>query len=133
MRFYLHGKLDPGVAENLKAAGHQVHEPAELAAGAPGETGEPDASEPRELLAAMAARQWMLLTNDRDLVQQACDQRLPGPAIMVLLVGAISPAAQRDAIVRLFERYPRLSPGRLYTITPGRVKVRQLPQPRRSE
>ncbi len=133
MQFFLHGQLDPGVAENLKAAGHQVHEPAELAAGVPGEPAVPDSGDQRELLAAIAARQWMLLTNDRDLVQHACDQRLPGPAIMVLLVHAISPAAQRDAIVRLFERYPRLSPGRLYTITPGRVKVRQLPQPRRSE
>jgi hypothetical protein len=28
---------------------------------------------------------------------------------------------------RLFDRYKRLSPGRLYTVTGSRVKVRQLP------
>ena len=32
---------------------------------------------------------------------------------------------QDDAIDRLFTRYKRLSPGRLYTVTGGRVKVRQ--------
>ncbi|NNM87014.1 MAG: hypothetical protein HKL95_00675 [Phycisphaerae bacterium] len=131
MQFFLHGKFDPGVAEKLKAAGHQAHTATELARGVSGEPDAADFSDQRDLLVAIAARQWMLLTNQRDLVQQACDQRLPGPAIMVLLVSAGSPAAQSQAIDRLFARYPRLSPGRLYTITPNRVKVRQLPQPRR--
>ena len=133
MRFFLHGQFDAGVAEKLKAAGHQVHAPAELNLDVPGEPGAADFSDQRDFLAAIAARQWMLLTNQRDLVQQACAQRLPGPAIMVLLVSAGSPAAQSAAIDRLFARYPRLSPGRLYTITPNRVKVRQLPQPRRGQ
>jgi hypothetical protein len=35
---------------------------------------------------------------------------------------------QDDAIDRLFARYKRLTPGRLYTVTGSRVKVRQLPQ-----
>ena len=35
---------------------------------------------------------------------------------------------QDDAVDRLFTRYKRLSPGRLYTITPSRVKILQLPQ-----
>ena len=34
---------------------------------------------------------------------------------------------QDDAVTRLFERYKRLTPGRLYTVTASRVKVRQLP------
>jgi hypothetical protein len=34
---------------------------------------------------------------------------------------------QDDAIDRLFKRYKRLTPGRLYTVTGSRVKVRQLP------
>jgi hypothetical protein len=34
---------------------------------------------------------------------------------------------QDDAIDRLFTRYKRLTPGRLYTVTETRVKVRQLP------
>ncbi len=40
---------------------------------------------------------------------------------------------QDDAIDRLFERYKRLTPGRLYTVTGSRVKVRQLPQHRKAE
>ncbi len=36
---------------------------------------------------------------------------------------------QDDAIDRLFTRYKRLAPGRLYTVTEKRVKIRQLPQP----
>jgi hypothetical protein len=35
---------------------------------------------------------------------------------------------QDDAIDRLFTRYKRLAPGRLYTVTGARVKVRQLPE-----
>jgi hypothetical protein len=34
---------------------------------------------------------------------------------------------QDDAIDRLFDRYKRLTPGRLYTVTGSRVKIRQLP------
>ena len=37
---------------------------------------------------------------------------------------------QDDAIDRLFQRYKRLTPGRLYTVTGSRVKVRQLPSKR---
>jgi hypothetical protein len=39
---------------------------------------------------------------------------------------------QDDAITRLFERYKRLTPGRLYTVTGSRVKIRQLPAGGRS-
>jgi hypothetical protein len=34
---------------------------------------------------------------------------------------------QGAAITRLFERYKRLTPRRLYTVTRSRVKIRQLP------
>ena len=34
---------------------------------------------------------------------------------------------QDDAVDRLFQRYKRLTAGRLYTVTGSRVKVRQLP------
>ena len=34
---------------------------------------------------------------------------------------------QDDAVDRLFDRYKRLNPGRLYTVTASRVKIRQLP------
>jgi hypothetical protein len=34
---------------------------------------------------------------------------------------------QDDAVDRLFTRYKRLTPERLYTVTETRVKVRQLP------
>jgi len=35
---------------------------------------------------------------------------------------------QDDAIDRLYARYKRLTPGRMYTVTGSRVKIRQLPQ-----
>lgn len=128
MQFYLHGQFAAEVAGALGTAGHQTHDQAELLEGMA--AAPPDQ---RGLLAAIAARQWMLFTDSRRLVQSVYDDRLPGPPIMVLMVGAVLPADQQDAVRRLFERYPRLSGGRLYTITPGRVKVRQLPQVRRGE
>jgi predicted GTPase len=45
----------------------------------------------------------------------------------VLLDVPVGDLEQDDAIDRLFARYKRLTPGRLYIVTPGRVKVRQLP------
>ena len=47
-----------------------------------------------------------------------------GVIVLVLETAAQDPGR---AIERLLERYRRLTPGRLYTITPNRVKIRQLP------
>ena len=38
-----------------------------------------------------------------------------------------APTSNVESVARLFERYKRLTAGRLYTVTAGRVKVRQLP------
>ena len=46
---------------------------------------------------------------------------------LVFLQLAGGDVEQDDAIDRLFKRYKRLAPGRLYTVTGSRVKVRQLP------
>ena len=55
------------------------------------------------------------------------EEKIAYPGIIILLINAPDASAQSAAIDRLFERYKRLSPKRLYTITPNRVKIRQLP------
>ena len=50
-----------------------------------------------------------------------------GGVIVLVLDDPESPRDQGRAIERLFERYQRLTPGRLYTVTASRVKIRQLP------
>jgi hypothetical protein len=86
------------------------------------------------LFPLLEIKQWQLLTTDTDLVQQVYEQKIDFPGIIVLLLesraSADDPnpiASQPQAIDRLFERYPRLTPRRLYTVTPNRVKIRQLP------
>ena len=119
MQFLVHGGLAAEGCEAMVRQGHRVHQLTELA----GET--PAPSSPEELLRELARRQWCLLTADRDFVHQVYDQGLKFNLCMVLL---IAQADQHSSSVdRLFERYKRLSPKRLYTVTPGRVKVRQLP------
>jgi hypothetical protein len=119
MQFLVHGGLTADVAEAMVRQGHRVHQLAELAGEAPA----PDS--PKELLNELAHRQWCLLTDDRDIIHQVYDQGLKFNLSIVLL---IAQGDQRgSAVERLFERYKRLSPRRLYTVTSGRVKVRQLP------
>lgn len=121
MRFYLHGTVSPEAVAALTRHGHAAHPAKELAEA---DAGPP--TEPRELLAALTKKQWVLLTADAQLVHAIYDQRLafPGGLIVLLLDNAVSQAA---AVDRLFARYPRLTPKRLYTVTPSRVKIRQLP------
>ena len=81
-----------------------------------------------ELLEAANRRQWDLLTNDGSLASAAVEpdaRRFTRCVVYLQLEGG--DVEQDDAIDRLFERYKRLSPGRLYTVTATRVKVRQLP------
>ena len=73
-------------------------------------------------------KQWNLLTTDAALVRGVYEKKVPFGGVIVLLLGRSGGAAdQGRAIERLFERYRRLTPGRLYTVTPNRVKIRQLP------
>ncbi len=120
MRWLLHGNLTPAVAEALVRRGDQVSWPAdvELAGDAP----------PAELFKLARAKQLDVLTADASLVDAIFEQKLAfATRTVVLLAVDEGDVEQDDAIDRLFERYKRLSTGRLYTVTRSRVKVRQLP------
>ena len=121
MRLLLHGKLTPAVAEALRTRGDTVRQPADL--------GLPIESKPDDVLKAAHKDQADVLTTDGQLATALFD-REDAPTFKRSIVyfqlegGDIE---QDDAVTRLFERYKRLTPGRLYTVTASRVKVRQLP------
>ena len=127
MRFFLHGTITPEGQAALIKHEHAVHTALELSdlTDAPSAL----ADNPAELLKVLAKKQWHLFTTDADLVHRIYEEKLEFPAgIIVLMID--DPAVLNDqapAIDRLFERYKRLTPRRLYTITPSRVKIRQLP------
>lgn len=132
MRFVVHGNVTPEITAALERHGHKTHALAELAsesaAEPAAETPSPaDWADPAPLLAALAHRQWFLLTTDADLVHRIFEEKHTYTGIIVLLIDAPDAAAQSAAIDRLFERYKRLTPKRLYTVTRNRVKIRQLP------
>ena len=119
MQILLHGNLTAAVGEALRRHGHSTHEVAELEIGE-----QPGAA---EVIAAAGKRQWDILTADAALTLVPYDQGIVfGRSIMFLQLEG-GDVEQDDAIDRLFERYRRLTPGRLYTVTGTRVKVRQLP------
>lgn len=124
MKWLLHGALTPAAAEALKRHEHETRLPTDI--GLP-----PDAT-PADVLRAAHKHQLDLITPD-DAVAEALYQN-PFPfdrSIVHLHVGA-GEIEQDDAIDRLFRRYKRLTPGRLYTVTDARVKIRQLPTQRLS-
>ena len=107
------------VADALVRHGHGVHKAEELAL--PPEAGLP------ELLWAAQQKQWEILTTDVVLVNAPFEQQLFFNRTIVFLQLDGGDVEQDDAIDRLFGRYKRLSPRRLYTVTGSRVKIRQLP------
>jgi hypothetical protein len=119
MRWLLHGKLTNAVAEALKRHGHEVVDPA---------TGDltPE-SEPAAVLEAARDGQLDLLTADAALAHAPFELAFWFNRSMVFLQLEGGDVEQDDAVDRLFQRYKRLAPGRLYTVTATRVKVRQLP------
>jgi hypothetical protein len=121
MQFYLHA-ISSDAASALKRHGHTVHTSAEL----DDPVTPSNALGVAELLELLTARQWCLLTTDRDLVQGVYDRKISFSSCIVFLQGSAATDSS-TAIDRLFARYPRLSPRRLYTVTKGRVKIRQLP------
>jgi hypothetical protein len=120
MQWVLIGQLDPAVSEILQIRGDRVHafEELNLSADAP----------PRDTLLACQSRQWDLLTDNPALALAPLEEKIPFNRSIVLLQLRDSATPQPDAISRLFDRYKRLSPHRLYTLTPSRVKIRQLPE-----
>ena len=124
MRLFLHGKLTPAVADALRARGDTVRQPDDL-----GLT--PDAPAD-DVLKAAQKDQAEVLTTESALAGALFDREQPLPfnrsIVFFQLEGG--DVEQDDAVSRLFTRYKRLSPGRLYTVTASRVKVRQLPAAR---
>src|SRR5688572_24069215 len=124
MRWLLHGTLTPAVAEALRRRGD-----APVTAE---EAGVADGSASEEVLKAAHARQLDLMTNDAALVTHVVERGADfGRSIAYLQVEG-GDIEQDDAVDRLFQRYKRLTPGRLYTVTASRVKIRQIPGPRTS-
>jgi len=119
MKWLLHGTLTSAVADALRRHGHEVHEAAELAL--------PPDAQSLDLLKSAETRQWEVLTNDGALANAPFEQRFPFNRTLVYLQLEGGDVEQDDAIDRLFDRYKRLSPRRLYTVTGTRVKIRQLP------
>jgi hypothetical protein len=114
MRFVPHGSLSPAVADALKRHEHQVVAPLES----------PD---PGEFLKLAHKQQLDVVTTDGVLVDAIYAQKIPFGRAIVFLQLEGGDVEQDDAIDRLFTRYKRLTPGRLYTVTATRVKIRQLP------
>jgi hypothetical protein len=124
MRFLIHGDVRPGAVAALAAHEHVCGTLPELLAAA--ETPAQDHPDLPELLTLLQRRQWNLLTTDGELVRNVYDKKAAFDGLIVLILEAAT-QDQAGAIRRLLERYRRLTPGRLYTITPSRVKIRQLP------
>jgi hypothetical protein len=119
MRFLLHGQISPAAAEALKRHEHVVHLLAEadlLPESTPG-----------EVLRVAAGKQWDILTADAALARSPFEEPTAFNRSIIFLQLPAGDVEQDDAIDRLFTRYKRLTPGRIYTVTEGRVKVRQLP------
>ncbi|MCS7034081.1 MAG: hypothetical protein NZ561_08810 [Phycisphaerae bacterium] len=119
MRFLIHGTLAPAVADAVRRHGHIAADAqmAEL----------PEGLAPDELLTELHRRQLDVITNDSALVAAALEGRAKFQRCIGYLRLSGGDVEQTQAIDRLFGRYGRLSPRRLYTVTGTRVKVRQLP------
>jgi hypothetical protein len=118
MRWLLDSNLDPAVAKALVRHEQQVRDRTSL--------GIPE-SDPAALFKAVTKEQLELVTADGALVDFCFAQKIWFKRVMVYLQLPGGEVEQDDAIDRLFARYKRLTPGRLYTVTANRVKVRQLP------
>ena len=126
MRFLIHGAVKPEAGAALVQQEHACHALAELLDGA--SAAADAAGDPAELLGLLEKRRWNLLTTDRDLVNTVYENKIAFAGVIVLILDdPETPADQAQAVARLFERYKRLTPRRLYTVTPSRVKIRQLP------
>ena len=126
MRFLVHGAIHPDAQSALQRHEHVCHALLELSADsdAPGEL----ADSPELLLPLLDKKQWNLLTTETEFVNGAYEKHVEFSGIIVLILDDPEVLHDQDkAIDRLFERYPRLTPRRLYTVTPSRVKIRQLP------
>lgn len=119
MRWLLYGKMTPAVGEALKRHEHTVVLPASIDL--------PETATPQQVVEAAKAKQLDIMTTDASLIEAVFDLDLYLFRSMVYLQLPGEDVEQDDAIDRLFKRYKRLTPDRLYTVTENRVKIRQLP------
>lgn len=122
MRLLLHGNLTPAVSEALRTRGDTVRQTGDVGVA-------PDAPAD-DVLKAAQKDQAEVLTTDPALAGALFDRESPAPRFdrsIVFFQLEGGDVEQDDAVARLFARYKRLTPGRLYTVTASRVKVRQLP------
>src|SRR4051812_10862846 len=119
MRWVLHGNLTPAVADALRRHEHDPRPLAELALA--------ENASPRDLFKAAQSKQLDVMTSDADLINAIFDQSIGFNRVVGYLQLEGGDVEQDDAVDRLFKRYKRLTPGRLYTVTGSRVKIRQLP------
>jgi predicted nuclease of predicted toxin-antitoxin system len=119
MRWLLHGNLSSAAGEALKRHGQESRTPQDVGIL-------PDAGA-AEILEAARKAQLEIITADPDFAQAPFEEGRRFGRTMVLLNVEAGDVEQDDAIDRLFTRYKRLAPGRLYSVTHSRVKIRQLP------
>jgi hypothetical protein len=120
MRWLTHGTtLAPAVNEALVRHGHKVISAAEINL--------PIDASPDQVLETAHKAQLDLLTTDGALADAPFATPSSFSRSLVYLQLEGGEVEQDDAVDRLFERYKRLTPGRLYTVTGTRVKIRQLP------
>lgn len=91
------------------------------------EAGLSETSTYAEILETARVKQLEILTSDQGMSVAPIEMDLYFKRVIVYLQLPGGEVEQDDAIDRLFERYKRLTPGRLYTVTENRVKIRQLP------
>lgn len=118
MRWLLHGNLTPAVAQAMTRHEQAVQTPVDIGLSAE--------SSPQQILETARVKQLEILTSDPAFVDAATASSHRFNRLIVFLQLAGQDVEQDDAIDRLFTRYKRLSPGRLYTVTENRVKIRQL-------
>lgn len=126
MRFLVHGAIHPDAQAAMQRHGHHCHSILELSA----DTDAPEtlSEDPAALVKVLEKKQWYLLTTDGDFITRLYEAHVNYGGLIVQILD--DPDVLRDqgpAVDRLFERYPRLTPRRLYTVTASRVKIRQLP------
>ena len=119
LRFLTDDTIHPDAADALRELGHHAATRADLALG-------PDAPV-AEVLKTCRRTQHELLTASADFLDAALPASGRAEVFGRVMVYLLDANDQAESVKRLFARYKRLTPGRLYTVTAGRVKVRQLP------
>ncbi len=120
MQWLLHGKISKAAEDALVRHEHRAHRMPEL--------GISEDAAPRDLVTAAQIKQWDIFTTDAALIHAIYNDKIWFNRSMVYLQLEGGDVEQDDAVDRLFKRYKRLTPGRLYTLTESRVKIRQLPR-----